>query len=143
MFRAIGLNLGSLLDHARTIPVNPFFICFSNSYKTQNTGIFGEDFLRIMVGSGLPLSAFLVLAMALILFLQILVQVHGNGYLANRPPQPPVGPASPPHSVGSQAPPQKAPKIWKILQEIFSGKLNPWFPSKQFGTPQESCAKNV
>ena len=119
------------------------FFCLSNSYKTQNAGIFGEDFLRIMVGSGLPLSAFLVLAMALILFLQILVQVHGNGYLANRPPQPPVGPASPPHSVGSQAPPQKAPKTWKIFQGIFSVKLNLWFPSKQFGTPQEICAKNV
>ena len=131
----------SLLDHARTIPFN--FFCLSNSYKAQNTGIFGEDFLRIMVRSGLPLSAFLVLAMALILFLQILVQVHGNGYLTNRPPQPPVGPASPPHSVGSQAPPQKAPKIWKILQGILSVKLNLWFPSKQFGTPQEIRAKNV
>ena len=77
------------------------------------------------------------------LFLQILVQVHGNGYLANRPPQPPVGPASPPHSLGSQAPPQKAPKTWKIFQGIFSVKLNLWLPSKQFGTPQEICAKNV
>ena len=44
---------------------------------------------------------------------------------------------------GFPSPSPEGPKTWKIFQGIFSVKLNLWFPSKQFGTPQEICAKNV
>ena len=59
MFRAVGLNLGSLLDHARTIPFNPLSLpqLFLPNPKHKDHG-------RLRPPSpGLPLSAFLVLAM--------------------------------------------------------------------------------
>ena len=105
-----------------------------------------------MVRSGLPLSAFLGLAR----FWSCLWNLGSSPPKWLRPPllPPPTPPSprrlwpwsgwpdSPPHPLAFQAPPDKAPKAWRIYWGIFSVKF--WrFPASGFGHPKHLCEKTV